>query len=306
MRDALSILDKCATYASDKEVNEELVNFITGRADDDTIFMIVENTFTEILTNLIFSLNSAQGSGKDILTILDSIIAFVREIIICKNSSDAEKIINRSAKTLENMKDLSLSLTLKEMIKALDVLLEAQSRIAFAQTPIYVLECALMLIASSKDTYGEQVSKPAVKIEKENIKPKPQPVRQDFPVSSEVKSEDIKPAEEKKSNAVSVKKPMKNNKELKDKLTAKLYEKYPLIAIGVEKADMAIIDDEVTICANEYVYSMICEDKKHKDYIVSSVREILDINDIAVNIKVKNDVIKQAREAFGDILKIEE
>jgi hypothetical protein len=204
------------------------------------------------------------------------------------------------------MKDLSLSLTLKEMIKALDVLLEAQSRIAFAQTPIYVLECALMLIASSKDTYGEQVSKPAVKIEKENIKPKPQPVRQDFPVSSEVKSEDIKPAEEKKSNAVSVKKPMKNNKELKDKLTAKLYEKYPLIAIGVEKADMAIIDDEVTICANEYVYSMICEDKKHKDYIVSSVREILDINDIAVNIKVKNDVIKQAREAFGDILKIEE
>ncbi|NMC57655.1 MAG: DNA polymerase III subunit gamma/tau [Eubacteriaceae bacterium] len=315
LRDALSILDKCASYASDREVSEELVNFITGRADDETIFAIVQSTFYGDIEGLLSALNSAQGSGKDILTVLDSIIAFIREIIICKNSEEAEKMLNRSEKTLENMKALSLSLTAKELIKGLDLLLEAQSRIAFAQTPIYVLECALMLIASSKDISGGQIS-PAVKTPQEDVKPKPQPVRQDSYMSpaikpddiksAEVKSNNAKPFENKKSDITSAKKPVKSNKELKDKLTAKLYEKYPLIAIGVEKADMLLSNNELTISAEEYVYSMICEDKKHKDYIVSSVREILGTNDAIVNITVKNDVIKQAKEAFGDILKIEE
>lgn len=316
LRDALSILDKCATYASDREVSEEVVNFITGRADDDTVFEIVRSAFYKNIEELIFALNSAQGSGKDILTVLDSIIAFIREIIICKNTDNASKFISRSAKTIENMTVLSSALTLKEMIKALDILLEAQSRMAFAQTPIYVLECALMLIASGKDANSEQVSTQAVKTEKEIAKPKLQPARQDFHMSAaaksddiepaEVKSNDAKPAENKKSDITSAKKPIKSNKELKDKLTAKLYEKYPLIAIGVEKADMLISDDEVIICADEYVYSMIYEDKKHKEYITSSVREILNANDTPVSITVKNDVIKQAKEAFGDILKIEE
>lgn len=316
LRDALSILDKCASYASDREVNEELVNFITGRADDETIFAIVQSAFYADIEGMISALNSAQGSGKDILTVLDSIIAFIREIIICKNSADAEKMLNRSAKTLENMKDLASSLTAKELIKALDLLLEAQSRIAFAQTPIYVLECALMLIASSKDISGEQISPAPVKTAQEAVKPRPQPARADSYMSPAIKSDDIepaevksnnfKPADEKTINTISAKKHIKNNKELKDKLTAKLYEKYPLIAIGVEKADMLMTDNEVTISADEYVYSMICEDKKHKDYIVSSTREILNTNDAVVNITVKNDVIKQAKEAFGDILKIKE
>jgi len=316
LRDALSILDKCASYAAEREINEELVNFITGRADDDTIFAIVNSAFCADIDELISALNSAQGSGKDILTVLDSIIAFIREIIICKNSADAEKMLNRSAKTLEDMKNLALSLTAKELIKALDLLLEAQSRIAFAQTPIYVLECALMLIASSKDISGEQILPAPVKTAQEAVKPKAQPVRADSYMSPAIKSDDIKSAEvksnnakltdEKKSDTSAAKKPLKSNKELKDKLTAKLYEKYPLIAIGVEKADMLMTDNEVTISADEYVYSMICEDKKHKEYIVSSVREILSSNDIQVSITVKNDVIKQAKEAFGDILKIKE
>ena len=306
LRDALSILDKCSTYGQDRQVNEELVNFITGRADEDTIFTIVSNAFCGKIEELIFTLNSAQASGKDILTILDSVIAFIREIIICKSTDNAEKIVKRSAKTLENMKALSLSLTHRELIKALDILLEAQSRIAYAQTPIYVLECALMLIASSKDAVSEQIPHIAVKAKKETAKPKQQPIRQEPFASYEAKSEDIKPEKEKKINDNSAKKPIKNNNELKNRLTAKLYEKYPLIAIGVEKADITIADDEVFISADEYVYSMICEDKKHKEYITSSVREILNENDAAVNIRIKNDAIKQAKEAFGDILKIKE
>jgi hypothetical protein len=51
---------------------------------------------------------------------------------------------------------------------------------------------------------------------------------------------------------------------------------------------------------------MICEDKKYKECIFVFVREILNAEEIAINISVKNDVKKQAKEAFGDILKFEE
>jgi len=320
MRDALSLLDKCSTYASEATITEDIVNFIAGRADDDAVLAITENMFCADIDNMLSTLSAQAGSGKDILTILDSIISFIREIIICKYSEDAQNVIMRSERIIKNMKDLSSKIALKQLIKALDVLIEAQNRIAFAHTPVYVLECALLQIAAGVKPDNTQYVSPAAAAVKE-LQPLPKEAK---PTPAAPKSEmsavEAKPQHAKQQQAKTQQpaqiseikndepksKPLPGSKELKEKLQIKVYEKYPFTAMGIDKTDVIIKNDSIDMLAPENVYSMINEKKEIKDYISKTAREIINKKDIAVNIIIKKDIKKQAIEAFGDILKFEE
>jgi signal recognition particle GTPase len=97
-----------------------------------------------------------------------------------------------------------------------------------------------------------------------------------------------------------------NKQQLKEKLTNKLYERFPLIAMGIKQAEFVIENKTIDIYVDEYVYSLINEDIKYKEYITNNIKEMISSQDYMVSITVRDDIKKQAKEAFGDILKFEE
>lgn len=308
LRDALSILDKCATYAAENMIDEDLVNFVTGRTDDNLILTLLEYTLKGDINLLIETLNAVIDDGKDVVSLLNSIIAFVRDIIISKNNDNAYNMIMRSENIITHIVELSKTVQIKDMVKMLDVLIESQNRITFATTPIYVLECALLQIAGSRQNSDEETGivqtnqqprneKTSIPTEKTKTAAKE---KREVPVAKEIKSMPLK-AESKKEVHTEI-----NIKELKEKLISKLYEKFPLMAVGIKQAEIIIEDKTVNIYVDEYVYSLINEDIKYKEYIINNVKENILPQEYAVGIITKNNIIRQAKEVFGDILKIEE
>jgi DNA polymerase-3 subunit gamma/tau len=309
LRDALSILDKCATYAAGNIIDEELVNFVTGRADDSLIFTLIEYTLDGNIDRLMEILTAIVNEGKDVVSLLNSIIAFVRDIIVSKNNKNAHNMIMRSDDMIAHITKLSEKVQIKDMVKMLDILIEAQGRLVFAATPIYVLECALLQIAGSRHSAEE---------DNNFLKQPAQSIRQPMSDESPIQKEKIKTGKEEKKeiNPVKIEKNMLqpanpkrvaiDTKQLKEKLISKLYEKFPLIAVGVKQAKFVIRDKAVNIYVDEYVYSLINEDIKYKEYIINNIKEMISSRDYAVSIVVDNDIKKQAEEVFGDILTFEE
>ncbi|HLN19081.1 MAG TPA: DNA polymerase III subunit gamma/tau, partial [Patescibacteria group bacterium] len=145
MRDAESLLGQIISL-EDKNITAKEVEDILGTADRKIYSEIAAEIIENNSTGAISKINNLQNDGYDLAVFNKSLINYFRQMMLLKiNDKLADYFKSELTKEqLEKMKDLSEKADLAKIIVTINLLLEAQNKIASFILPQLPLEIAII------------------------------------------------------------------------------------------------------------------------------------------------------------------
>lgn len=126
MRDALSLLDLC--LSASKEITEETVAEVCGMSSNDYLNRLSDAILSADASSALSLIDELHRGSVDMLRLANDILAHMRDIMIVKTVSGEKKPVVCSAAQLEIYKQKADAFDIKDIIRALNMLSEAVSR----------------------------------------------------------------------------------------------------------------------------------------------------------------------------------
>ncbi|MEG0641429.1 MAG: DNA polymerase III subunit gamma/tau [Clostridium sp.] len=143
MRDSLSILDQ-AISMGDGRVDAELVASMLGITGRESIFNLVNYMSDGNIEGALSEIDSVMVSGKDIMQFIKDIIKHLRNLLIVRVSKNPGDTIDLGLDTLNELLDQSKKLQYEDIIRAINIFLEAEQEIKATSQWRIVLEMAII------------------------------------------------------------------------------------------------------------------------------------------------------------------
>ena len=150
MRDALSVLDKCAS-AANGNITKELVSEILMVADSKTVSEICESIIQKDLSTSLCLVNKLDSGSTSLINACTKILEFFRNLMLIKANNESsndnfKKIINKSEEEYKRLESITKYLDLKQILKILDYLQECAEKIPYSIDAKLCLESFLIKI----------------------------------------------------------------------------------------------------------------------------------------------------------------
>jgi DNA polymerase-3 subunit gamma/tau len=147
MRDALSILDRCMTFKSEK-IKYEDVNELLGIVNFDTIVELCGLIIDKNIKETMLSINDILNQGKDLQYFIEELITYFRNLLIFKTTNSSESLLRLTEENVESLRKYIASLSTNEIVSIIgrlsDTLLECKRavnpRILFEARIISLME----------------------------------------------------------------------------------------------------------------------------------------------------------------------
>ncbi len=140
MRDAISILEQCASY-NDVLTYDDVCD-ILGTVNDDTLFALVNSLNDRDGKETIKQVDKLMLYGIDVNNLVKALLSFLRDVIVYKTcGAESEEILETE------INDVILKASLFDMAflsNALEKLMDLQGKIRYAQSPRIMLEITLL------------------------------------------------------------------------------------------------------------------------------------------------------------------
>lgn len=149
MRDALSILDQCVSFA-DGKITYEYVLSILGTVNNEIVFDMADDIIEKDLENSLKLIDNIVQRGKDIHQFIKDLIVHFRNLMVSKSSDNLTDIIDGTEDMLERFRDQSKDISLNKIISIIKDLSEAEVNSKWSSQPRIILETTLMKIISPK------------------------------------------------------------------------------------------------------------------------------------------------------------
>ncbi len=120
MRDALSILDLCAS--SSKNIDEKIVENVCAMAGDEYLLELCDCIKAQDTQKALLMIDKLHNSSVDMLRLLSELIAHYRDLMIIKTVRTGKRPIVCSATRLANLEKQAEKFDIKEIIYTLNVL----------------------------------------------------------------------------------------------------------------------------------------------------------------------------------------
>lgn len=154
MRDSLSILDQCLGLGEREITYDDIVDII-GITDDSSLFRLAEAAAHNDGEAALKILDEVSLSGKELGVFMESLISFLRDLLIVKLVAAPEKILNVSQEKLAQMKEIAPALTREKLVRSLSLLNESviSARLSSFSRTVYELALVKLCDPSSEDSY---------------------------------------------------------------------------------------------------------------------------------------------------------
>lgn len=154
MRDSLSILDQCLGFGEREITYDDIVDII-GITDDSSLFRLAEAAAHNDGEAALKILDEVSLSGKELGVFMESLISFLRDLLIVKLVAEPEKILNISQEKLAQMKELAPALTREKLVRSLSLLNESviSARLSSFSRTVYELALVKLCDPASEDSY---------------------------------------------------------------------------------------------------------------------------------------------------------
>ncbi len=156
MRDALSLLEKCISFSSDKLVRYEDVISVLGIVNVDTIFTIIDSVIDRSIEDILISINEMIEDGRDVHQFIKDIIYHFRNLMMIKTFEGANSLVEVDSYTLEKYLKQADGLKLDYIIRILDILSEIDEKAKSSTEPRVLLEMAFLKILRSENLSFEE------------------------------------------------------------------------------------------------------------------------------------------------------
>ena len=176
MRDALSLLDRCASIGG--EITAESVSRTAGVAGRDSIFSILAAIQTRDPAKALEVTGALYDQSKDMVRLCDELLEQLRNIMLFKAQSGQPELLTCLPDEVPRIKSLASGVTLETILSQIALLQDCRERMQRNPGKRVELEMALLQLASP------QLSAP------QSVQPSPPPV-QTAPTAPQPQSEQI-------------------------------------------------------------------------------------------------------------------
>ena len=163
MRDALSILERCASFGGD-ELRTANVSEIVGIVDQTTLFDISDCVAEGNAGGAVQRLDNLLNMGKDVLNFFEECIEHFRSLLLCRECENPETVLEKSASAIERYKECAQRFTATRLIYSITVLSEYHSRAKSMTTQNIAAEVALIKLCNP--SYSSDIDALCARIEK--------------------------------------------------------------------------------------------------------------------------------------------
>ena len=196
MRDALSILDQCASGGG--VITEDTVADVIGLAGAGAMFTLLRAIAQGDADTALSTLAEIYDEGRDLVSVLGEINTYLRDFLVKKTAPNAN-LSGLSARYDMNLFGECAELfTASELVRDLDIIAQTQARIGASLNRRIDAELCIIRLCSGTAAEEAPVVKKIVK--KEPAKPaetvKPEPKQEPEPVAEPAPIEDPTPAVE--------------------------------------------------------------------------------------------------------------
>jgi len=146
MRDALSLLDQCASFTSD-QISEETVAEVLGTVGTDFMVAVAEAIAGRDLVTLLGQVDNLAREGKDMRQFLHDLLEFFRNFLLVKLSRHNDGAAGLSEYLFEQLQSRSAILSEEELFSILQALGEADAQLRYSAQPRIPLEISLIKAA---------------------------------------------------------------------------------------------------------------------------------------------------------------
>ncbi len=150
MRDSVSLLDQCISFNKDELTLKDSLE-ILGIANKDIIFNIVDNLKEKDLERTLYIVDDIVESGIDINQFIKDLILHFRNLMIAKSSKNPYDIIDMEEEAIKKYEIQAENMSLKFILKALDLLNEGESQAKWSTQPRIILEMSIIKLINLED-----------------------------------------------------------------------------------------------------------------------------------------------------------
>jgi DNA polymerase III subunit gamma/tau len=119
MRDALSILDRCLVYHSEKITYEDVINLL-GTVNYRTIVNFTDALIDHDIRKVLLQIDEILSEGKEIELFIVDLITHLRNLLILNSVEDSHKFISYGEDAIELMKQQSARLNISDNIRFIE------------------------------------------------------------------------------------------------------------------------------------------------------------------------------------------
>lgn len=146
MRDGLSILERVVS-ACGNNVTAEAITQTLGISAADSLYRITGAVADGNVNEIISVIDALMSDGKDLKVFINSLIKFLRDLLVCKVSDKPEDILDYTADDMVKLKSLAERLSFEKLSHASGVLSDAQADTRWVSAPRVIYELALIKLA---------------------------------------------------------------------------------------------------------------------------------------------------------------
>ncbi len=143
MRDSLSILDQ-AISMGDGKVNTDLISSMLGLTGKEAIFNLIDYMAEGDIDNSLKEIDYVITSGKDIAQFVKDIIKHLRNLLIVRISKSPEDTLDLGTDTIEDMVEQSRKLKYEDIVRCINIFIEAEQEMKLTSQWRIVLEMAII------------------------------------------------------------------------------------------------------------------------------------------------------------------
>lgn len=148
MRDALSILDRCAGI--DKNVNLELVENIMGVCTTDDMLKALECVVRQDIDGILEFYSRSIERSKDTASIFTELSRYIRDLMVIRLTKKPEKFTAYEADELERLKRLADKFTPEKLLRSIKIIEQGLNEIAQYQDKQILAELTLIKLCDDK------------------------------------------------------------------------------------------------------------------------------------------------------------
>jgi len=166
MRDALSILDQCSTFA--EVITVDAVREILGLIGREWIWSLVEALAQKNTKESLVLLNDILSKGKDIKQILIELVQYFREIMLYQVEGSAQKF--SSSESNEVLKKHSRCFSYDELVEYIKSIHSVINELRFSPQPRITLEVLLVTLCNVNLQQNQTALLRRIEMLEENLK----------------------------------------------------------------------------------------------------------------------------------------
>ena len=146
VRDCVSIADRCLSVSSGKLTYNDVLQ-VLGVSSRTAVSNLASAILTNKTADILTEINKIVSDGKDVARLCKDLSLYLRDLLTVKMCSNAREMLSLPADAFALLQTLSEGVTVKKLLYAIDLLVNLDSGLRYAISPLMLFEATALKIA---------------------------------------------------------------------------------------------------------------------------------------------------------------